>query len=271
MTLLEEAGSVSDTARKSQYDEAFIVGLQWMWGDGYLAPGGASEVAELLRDVDIRGCRTLDIGSGLGAIAALLVETYGASEVVGVDVEPHLVEHSLQRVATAGLSDKVTFQLVEPGPLPFADASFDAVFSKDAIVHIPDKSPFYAEVLRVLKPGGVFVGSDWLRGGSGEPSPVAAQWLELVHLDLRLRNLDETRAALESAGFRDVSMNDRNAWYREEVKAELASLDGDRLDGLAERIGREQAEYRLKNSQLKQKVIDEGFLRPTHFAGYKPA
>ena len=58
----------------------------------------------------------------------------------------------------------MTFQLVEPGPLPFADQSFDAVFTKDAIVHIPDKPPFYREVLRVLRPGGLFVGSDWLCG-----------------------------------------------------------------------------------------------------------
>lgn len=262
---------MSGNSKQSQYDETFIVALQWMWGDGYLAPGGPAEVAELLQDVDLTGCRTLDIGSGLGAIAALLSETYGASEVVGIDVEPHLVEHSRKRARAAGLDDKVTFQLVEPGPLPFPDDSFDAVFTKDAIVHIPDKPPFYAEVLRVLKPGGVFVGSDWLRGGSGEPSPVAKQWLDVVHLDFRLRNLEETQAALEATGFLNVSMNDRNAWYREEVKAELASLDGDRLAGLAERIGREQAEYRLQSSQLKQQVINEGFLRPTHFVGYKPA
>ena len=260
----------AESTGSGQYNETFIVGLQWMWGDGYLAPGGPAEVAELLKNVDLQGARTLDIGSGLGAIAALLAGTYGAKEVVGIDVEPHLVEHSRERAASAGLADRVTFQLVEPGPLPFADASFDAVFTKDAIVHIPDKPPFYAEVLRVLKPGGLFVGSDWLRGGEGEPSATAKEWLEVVHLDFRLRNMDETRAALEAAGFLNVSMNDRNAWYQGEVKAELESLDGERLKGLAERIGQAQADYRLKSSQLKKQVIDEGFLRPTHFVGYKP-
>lgn len=257
--------------RQGQYNENFIIGLQWMWGDGYLAPGGAPEVAELLRDVDLNGCRTLDIGSGLGAIACLLADTYGASEVVGIDIEPHLVEHSRRRAADAGVADRVQFQLVEPGPLPFEDASFDAVFTKDAIVHIPDKPPFYAEVLRVLKPGGLFVGSDWLRGGAGDPSATAKRWLEVVHLNFRMRNLDETKEALELAGFTNVSMNDRNAWYQDEVKAELETLRGDRFEGLVERIGRAAADYRVESSELKKQVIDEGFLRPTHFVGRKPA
>ena len=258
----------SDT-QQGQYNENFVIALQWMWGDGYLAPGGPEEVAELLRSVDVSGCRVLDIGSGLGAIAVLLAQTYGAAEVVGVDVEAHLVEHSRNRAANAGL-DNVTFKLVEPGPLPFDDDSFDTVFTKDAIVHIPDKQGFYGDVRRVLRPGGMFIGSDWLRAGSGAVSPLAAQWLEMVHLDFKMKNLDETQHALEQAGFDDVAMNDRNAWYQDEVKAELAALSGDRFTELARRIGRDQAEYRLKSSQLKKRVIEEGFLRPTHFIGYKP-
>ena len=49
-----------------------------------------------------------------------------------------------------------------PGPLPFADASFDIVFSKDALLHVPDKDALFAEIFRVLKPGGVFAASDWM-------------------------------------------------------------------------------------------------------------
>src|SRR3546814_4532350 len=60
------------------------------------------------------------------------------------------------------VADRVDFRLVEPGPLPFAAGRFDAVFSKDALIHIPDKQGLYAEVLRVLRPGGAFAASDWL-------------------------------------------------------------------------------------------------------------
>ena len=58
-----------------------------------------------------------------------------------------------------------------PGRLPFADASFDMVFSKDALLHVPDKDALFAEIFRVLKPGGVFAASNWMISHDGEPSP----------------------------------------------------------------------------------------------------
>lgn len=252
------------------YDPVFNQALQWMWGDGFLAPGGPEEVAELLQNVSIEGLHVLDIGSGLGAIDVLLTASHGAKSVVGIDVEPHLIDHAIERAARDGLSDRIEYQLVEPGPLPFDDAAFDVVFTKDAIVHIPEKQPFYVEVLRVLKPGGLFVGSDWLRGGPETKTAVAQRWLDVVHLNFEMQDLDHTKAAIEGAGFEGVTMRDRNDWYRDVVKDELAALSGEKFDGLVELIGAEQAGYRLKSSQLKQEVIELGFLRPTHFVATKP-
>ena len=144
------------------YTTEIITALQWMWGDGYLAPGGPEEVAELIQDADLTGCEILDVGCGLGGIDVELIERYQANRVVGIDVEPHLIELAKERINLAGLSDNVEFKLVEPGPLPFDNEVFDVVFSKDAIVHIENKLAFYQEALRVLKKGGVFIWSDWL-------------------------------------------------------------------------------------------------------------
>ena len=155
---------MSQTETVSQYNDKFNEALQWMWGDGYLAPGGPEEVAEMLHDLSIKDADVVDVGSGLGVIAVLLAEKYEAGSVVGIDVEAHLIDQSTARAESAGLEDQVRFKLVEPGPLPLDDESLDVVFSKDAIVHMPDKVAFYREALRVLRPGGLMVGSDWLRG-----------------------------------------------------------------------------------------------------------
>ena len=125
-----------------QYTEAFNATLQWMWGDGYLSPGGPQEIAEMLRDVSIAGHDVLDIGCGLGAIDVELATTHDAGSVIGVDVESPLIEQAGARARDAGVDDRVRFQLIEPGPLPFDDASFDVAFTKDAIIHIPDKAAF---------------------------------------------------------------------------------------------------------------------------------
>lgn len=255
----------------SQYNETFIAALQWLWGDGNLAPGGTEDLGDMLNGVDTTGKSILDVGSGLGAIAVELTKTYRAASVTGIDVEPHLVAHSRERAKKAGVADKATFELVTPGPLPFADNSFDIVVTKDAIVHIPDKAGFYTDVRRVLKPGGVFAGSDWLRGGEGPCSDTATQWLEIVHLDFEMQNLQQTANALQQSGFEQVRLNDRNAWYKEEIKSELATLEGEKYEQLTQLIGNEAAAHRLQSSRLKQMVVEEGFLRPTHFVAIKPS
>ncbi len=259
-----------DAGDDHEYTESFIAALQWMWGDGYLSPGGPEEVAALLHGIDLTGRDVLDIGCGLGAIDILLLQSYSAGSVIGIDVEAPLIAHARQRALQAGVSDAAQFQLVQPGPLSFADMSFDVVFSKDAIIHIPDKTALYQDVLRVLRPGGVFVGSDWLRGGEGEYSPQMTAWLDAVMLSFEMKNLHQTKAALEASGFTRVNLKDRNEWYQQEIKNELATLSGERYAGLARLIGEERAAHRLRSSTLKQQVIERGELRPTHFLAYKP-
>ena len=69
-----------------QYSKTFTDALQFMWGKGFLSPGGPEEVDDMLRGEVVTGRRVLDIGSGLGGVDLLLVERHGAGEVVGIDV-----------------------------------------------------------------------------------------------------------------------------------------------------------------------------------------
>src|SRR3954454_20041983 len=88
-----------------QYGRAFTEALQFMWGEGFLSPGGPEEVAALQESLDIAGKKVLDIGSGLGGVDALLVAVYEAGEVVGIDVESELVEAAGALIGRKGLSD----------------------------------------------------------------------------------------------------------------------------------------------------------------------
>ena len=160
-----------------QYSKDFTDALQFMWGEGFLSPGGPEEVAEMVSGLDLGGKRVLDIGSGLGGVDILLATAHGAGEVLGIDVEPHLVEAARALIARRGLADLITFQLVEPGPLPLPNSCFDVVFSKDAMVHIENKAALYSEVLRILKPGGWFTAADWLWSDGAAESPVVDAWL----------------------------------------------------------------------------------------------
>ena len=89
-----------------EYDEPMLLLLQLLWGDGFLSPGGAAEVAELLEGSDITGCRVLDIGAALGAVDELLVTQHGAGHVTGIDIDPVMLNRMDERITRAGLRDR---------------------------------------------------------------------------------------------------------------------------------------------------------------------
>ncbi len=255
-----------------EYDDAFVAGLEWVWGEGFLSPGGPEEVAAIVEGLDLSAKRVLDIGCGIGGADVALAREQRAGKVVGIDIEEPLIVRARQIVADAGLEDSIEVLLVEPGPLPFDADSFDVVFSKDSIIHIPDKPKFYLDVLRVLRPGGVFVGSDWLTGRSDRGRSAAMQkWVDIAGLTFDLENLASSQRALQAAGFTDVKMTDRHAWFREQMHAEVDAVSGENYQRLVAHLGEAGAAQRRGSTMARQEVVELGELRPTHFRAYKPA
>ncbi|MDH3453161.1 MAG: methyltransferase domain-containing protein [Gammaproteobacteria bacterium] len=252
-----------------EYDDVFVAGLEWMWGEGFLSPGGRDEVAEILSGVVLDDKRVLDIGCGIGGVDVLLVAEFGAEHVTGIDVETPLLAKAAQTAQRAGVVERVAFELVTPGRLPFDDGCFDVVFSKDSMIHIPDKVQIYTEIKRVLKPGGRLAFSDWF--GSTQPDTAEfLAWLDIVGLTFNLGTLDDAAALLAELGFVAIQTNDRNAWYGAYMERELATMLGENFEKLVIHLGREAAEHRLKSSSLKKQVVDQGLLRPGHIRAVRP-
>jgi SAM-dependent methyltransferase len=261
----------SEKKTAMQYSKPFTDALQFVWGRGFLSPGGREEINEMLQGRSISGSRVLDIGSGLGGVDLVLVEQHQAGEVVGIDVEAPLIEAARELVSSAELSDRISFLLVEPGSLPFHDASFDVVFSKDAMVHIDDKRLLYKEVLRVLKPGGIFLASDWLWASGAESSSVVQDWLSKGPLRFAFTTPDQARSALRGAGFCDIEIIDRRALLRASNRSEIGWLEGEASAHLARLVGEDMATGRLHSAKGRQAALDSGDLIPSHLAAGKAA
>jgi len=99
------------------------------------------------------GENVIDIGSGLGGPSRYLAATYGC-RVSGVDLTPEFVETATALTTRVGLSDKVDFRVGSALDLPFSDASFDCAWSQNVAMNIEDRPRYYAEMRRVLRPGG---------------------------------------------------------------------------------------------------------------------
>jgi SAM-dependent methyltransferase len=96
----------------------------------------------------------LDLGCGPGGFLLLLAER--CRRAVGADITPGFVELTKRAIAERGIANAEA-DLIAPGKLPYADASFDKVLMLDTIHHLENAAGTMAEVSRVLKPGGLLL------------------------------------------------------------------------------------------------------------------
>ena len=100
------------------------------------------------------GERVLDLGSGAGTDSLIAAQMVGPTgSVIGIDMTPAMLSKARGAAAEAGISN-VEFVESEAEHLPFPDGSFDVVISNGVIDLIPDKDAVFAELYRVLTPGG---------------------------------------------------------------------------------------------------------------------
>lgn len=251
------------------YDDQLVTLLEALWGKGYLSPGGDQETALVLDGLDLRGKSVIDIGCGTGGAALFIAERFGA-HILGVDVEAGVVDKATKAAAERGLSASARFKAIAPGPLPYGDATFDVVFSKDALIHVEEKHAIACEIFRVLKPGGVFAASDWMLGADGPMSERLRSYIEVEGLGFGAASPDRYFAALRAAGFVEVLYRDRTVWYRDRTKEEIAALDGPLRAELEQKVGRDFLEHELDVWRQLAAVLDTSELGPGHWRAKKP-
>ena len=103
----------------------------------------------------VKGKNILDDCCGSGG-KTLLLSQMGAAKVTGIDIGESFIDEAKNFAKSKGVSN-IEFLAGDAHNLPFADKSFDMVFSFDAFEHVSNPEKMLSEVKRVLKPGGRFV------------------------------------------------------------------------------------------------------------------
>lgn len=98
----------------------------------------------------------LDIATGTGDLAILLSNT-NAEKIVGLDISAGMLEVGKQKVAHKNLSNRIEMVLGDSEKIPFEDNSFDAITVAFGIRNFENLELGLSEILRVLKPNGIFV------------------------------------------------------------------------------------------------------------------
>jgi demethylmenaquinone methyltransferase/2-methoxy-6-polyprenyl-1,4-benzoquinol methylase len=98
----------------------------------------------------------LDIATGTGDLALLMAET-SAEKIIGLDISAGILEVGRKKIASANLSNKIEMVLGDSEAMPFEDHSFDAITVAFGIRNFEHLDLGLQEILRVLKPNGIFV------------------------------------------------------------------------------------------------------------------
>ena len=245
--------------------------LEIIWGEGFLSPGGVEELDLMLSGLNISNKDVLDIGCGCGGAAFHLTRNYNVNSVTGIDVEPLVIQRATELAHKYTLTDKTNFEVVEPGPIAFEENQFDVVFSKDAFLHIPDKEALALEVARVIRPGGLLVASDWMRSDDEPLSDEMMEYVAAEGMDMHMCSIGRYHDAIALAGFVDIELKDRNKWYSDLAKREVADMSRSPLrEKIVNLIGENEATNTIEIWNKMIGVLDSGEHRPGHIRARMP-
>jgi tocopherol O-methyltransferase len=224
-----------NTAVERYYDTTLDL-YEELWGEhvhhGYWDPGerpgvnGADRhaatdrlVHELVAYAGVPvGAAVLDVGCGIGGPALYLAGALGCT-VDGVTLSALQAARATEKARAAGVADRARFHQADALSTGYPDDSFDVVWAVESRMHFPDRAAFFAEALRLLRPGGLLAVATWsVRDGA-----LTAQEDDLVRQILHhqvmpsFSSLEEHVRLARAAGFAEAATVDwsdavANSW-----------------------------------------------------------
>jgi len=149
----------------------------------------------------------LDVGCGTGALSDLILRQCAPLSLTGIDPSPEQIDYVRKRLPGH------TFQVGDSAAMAFGSDVFDVVASALVIHFIADRAAAFAEMKRVLRPGGLLGGYTWKRSATDDCAayaPILRAVAQVGGDPLRSPvvpegTLDGMRASLAAAGFTDVA------------------------------------------------------------------
>ena len=204
-----------------------------IWGEhmhhGYYGPTGTVRkdrrqaqidlIDECLRWANVtQVADILDCGCGIGGSALELATRFNA-RVTGITLSPVQAKRATERAEAAGLAGDsapcAQFQVANALQTPFADESFDFIWSMESGEHMPNKAGFLQECHRLLKPGGKLLMVTWchrptdsLAGPLTSAERGQLNWIYQVYGLPYVLSLPEYQTIAENVGFQQVQTAD---------------------------------------------------------------
>jgi len=215
--------------------------------------GGLRVSRELMELAQIRAeDRVLDIGAGLAGPARMLASAVRC-HVDCLEMSADFCAGAALLNRLTGLEDRIEVHKGSALDMPFPDDSFDVVWMQNVGMNIADKRKLYAEICRVLKPGGRFAFQEMAAGKSATtyfPLPWATD-----PADSFLVSAEEMRSLLGESGFSTELLEDTSDVHLSRTAASATPVAAGQLslavfvDNLEQKVG--NARRSLEEGQVR--------------------
>ncbi|GIY74476.1 phosphoethanolamine N-methyltransferase [Caerostris darwini] len=240
---------------QKQYSRQGVLRYEWIFGKTFLSTGGMSTTGNYVSRLDLKpGQKVLDVGCGIGGHSFYMAEKYGV-EVLGVDLSVNMMTVAREYLAERPHLDKlVKFVICDVTKTVYDEASFDAIYSRDTLLHIPNKDELFKNFEKWLKPGGKILFTDYSKSDK-EISPHFEKYIS--DRGYNLLTLQQYKELLENCGFVNIKAEDATGEFMKALHSELNHLRQGKEEFLKE-FTEEDYHYLEDNWIAKIKRVEEG-------------
>jgi len=212
----------------TQYTDCGIGAYEWIFGEGFISPGGAAENLRFLKRLNGRpGEHMLDVGGGIGGNAYQATKEYGLL-VTGVDLSANMLSVALDR-AQITKDTRIRYLNTDVLKYEFEADTFDIVYSRDCIQHIDDMNELFHRIFTWLKPGGKVLITAYAKG-SGQFTAEFADYVK--QRKYNLLSLEEYEETAKQAGLENIEITDLTPRFKEIMYMEIDNAERNRTEFL---------------------------------------
>jgi SAM-dependent methyltransferase len=244
---------------------------QWLWGRGFVTPGGRDEVLSLVGPLRLGPAMTfLDVAAGLGGAVRAVAESLNV-DAVGYERDLALVHAGMALSTEYGFARRAPVRVFDPESFDLPPARYDGALAREATYAVRDKERFLRVVKQGLKPMGSLVFADFVLDRGADGAAALADWAPLPDVTPALWTRERYEDCLKSLGFEFLAVADTSDAYRALVMEGWEALthrdELHRLPRLDAQLIIDQAERWTRTIQ----ALDSGALRMIRIeAGARP-
>jgi cyclopropane fatty-acyl-phospholipid synthase-like methyltransferase len=197
---------------------------QWLWGDGFVMPGDADFVLDLVKPFGLSPAMSmLDLSAGLGGPARVIAQAYG-TYVTGLERSPERAKHGMEVSTTANLAKRAAIAHYDPESVELRANSFDCILGRGATYNVVEKERLLRVLYGGLKQRGQLVLNEFTVDPAAGKRPELASWAAKESFPPQLWTIAQYTDCLTSLGFDVRVIEDVTALYRNMIVAGWARL-----------------------------------------------